>query len=290
MKIKKIAIIISISLISLLGLSIFIGKLISPMTENNKLEIFKDGIPNIKGITTINRENNEEKDKELIVYIDNGGDDGKEIQEIINLGADVNCINDGYIEGFNSHPPLSIAMKKNISSEYKYEQISKVLIKNGADINWINGSKINLLHVIVSGREGIENISDRITFLVNNGIDIDAQSEGGQTALMKSSLFANDEAYNTLLKLGADNSIKNDTGETAKEIRSVNSQHKLEQKKAYDSILRIGMAEEEVKETKWGEPEKVNRTTTKYGVKEQWVYYGNKYIYLENGIVTTIQD
>lgn len=53
---------------------------------------------------------------------------------------------------------------------------------------------------------------------------------------------------------------------------------------------QIGMTAEEVKKSTWGEPEKINKTTTKYGVSEQWVYYGYKYIYLENGIVTAIQE
>lgn len=52
----------------------------------------------------------------------------------------------------------------------------------------------------------------------------------------------------------------------------------------------IGMTAEEVRASTWGEPKDINKTTTKYRVKEQWVYSGYKYIYLENGIVTTIQE
>jgi hypothetical protein len=39
----------------------------------------------------------------------------------------------------------------------------------------------------------------------------------------------------------------------------------------------------------WGRPEDVNRTITANKVNEQWVYSGG-YIYIENGIVTTIQN
>ncbi len=53
---------------------------------------------------------------------------------------------------------------------------------------------------------------------------------------------------------------------------------------------KIGMTAEEVKKSTWGEPKKINKTTTAYGVSEQWVYYGDKYIYLENGVVTSIQE
>ncbi|MGW8442032.1 tetratricopeptide repeat protein [Paenibacillus sp. S33] len=53
---------------------------------------------------------------------------------------------------------------------------------------------------------------------------------------------------------------------------------------------QIGMTEQEVIDSKWGLPKHVNKTTTAYGVNEQWVYDRYKYIYFENGFVTAIQD
>ena len=53
---------------------------------------------------------------------------------------------------------------------------------------------------------------------------------------------------------------------------------------------RIGMTKAEVRKSLWGEPEDINKTTTAYGTREQWVYSGNRYIYFENGIVTSIQE
>lgn len=52
----------------------------------------------------------------------------------------------------------------------------------------------------------------------------------------------------------------------------------------------IGMTAAEVKKSSWGYPEKINTTETEYGTREQWVYSDNRYIYLEDGIVTAIQD
>lgn len=52
----------------------------------------------------------------------------------------------------------------------------------------------------------------------------------------------------------------------------------------------VGMTADEVRESTWGRPQKINKTTTKYGVDEQWVYPNYKYIYLEDGIVTAIQE
>lgn len=51
----------------------------------------------------------------------------------------------------------------------------------------------------------------------------------------------------------------------------------------------IGMTANEVIEI-WGNPIDINRTETTYGVSEQWVFFGDKYVYFEDGIVTSIQD
>ena len=51
----------------------------------------------------------------------------------------------------------------------------------------------------------------------------------------------------------------------------------------------IGMTEAEVYASTWGAPQKVNTTETAAGKREQWVYDGG-YIYLNNGIVTAIQE
>lgn len=54
---------------------------------------------------------------------------------------------------------------------------------------------------------------------------------------------------------------------------------------------QIGMTESEViNNTTWGRPKDINKTTTKYGVSEQWVYDNYKYLYFEDGVLTTIQE
>lgn len=39
----------------------------------------------------------------------------------------------------------------------------------------------------------------------------------------------------------------------------------------------------------WGEPDHINKTTTKFGTSEQWVY-NKSYLYFENGRLTAIQE
>jgi hypothetical protein len=54
--------------------------------------------------------------------------------------------------------------------------------------------------------------------------------------------------------------------------------------------VRVGMTINQVLASNWGKPNKVNRSTNKYGVREQWVYEDSNYLYFENGILTSIQN
>lgn len=51
----------------------------------------------------------------------------------------------------------------------------------------------------------------------------------------------------------------------------------------------IGMSEHEIESSTWGLPMYKNKTTTATSHREQWVYYGHKYIYVQDGVVTAIQ-
>lgn len=53
---------------------------------------------------------------------------------------------------------------------------------------------------------------------------------------------------------------------------------------------QIGMTSEEVLNSTWGEPEDINKDTYSWGIKEQWCYPDNKYIYFEDGNVTSISE
>lgn len=49
-------------------------------------------------------------------------------------------------------------------------------------------------------------------------------------------------------------------------------------------------ANEEMACLAWGKPNDVNRTITRSMLYEQWVYGGKNFLYLEDGVVTAIQD
>jgi len=60
--------------------------------------------------------------------------------------------------------------------------------------------------------------------------------------------------------------------------------------KARTEGVRIGMTTQECIDSTWGRPESINRTTTAYGISEQWVYGMTSYLYFDNGILTDIQN
>ncbi|WP_332276133.1 hypothetical protein [Bacillus subtilis] len=58
-----------------------------------------------------------------------------------------------------------------------------------------------------------------------------------------------------------------------------------------EKTIQIGMSKSDVLLLDdWGKPLDVNKTTTAYGTNEQWIYSGNRYLYFDDGELTTIQD
>lgn len=56
-----------------------------------------------------------------------------------------------------------------------------------------------------------------------------------------------------------------------------------------DGQVWIGMTKAQA-QLAWGEPNSVNRTTTRRGVLEQWVYGSGSYLYFANGVLTSYQN
>jgi cell division protein FtsB len=59
--------------------------------------------------------------------------------------------------------------------------------------------------------------------------------------------------------------------------------------KIYESRIWVGMTKEMVIDS-WGKPLSINRTGNEWGVHEQWVYGDHRYLYIENGKLTSWQD
>lgn len=74
-------------------------------------------------------------------------------------------------------------------------------------------------------------------------------------------------------------------------LQEYNRYNNIEVKEMEMKDIEIGMTQEEViNQTEWGKPQEINKTTSSYGVSEQWVYPDYKYLYFEDGILTVIQE
>ena len=54
--------------------------------------------------------------------------------------------------------------------------------------------------------------------------------------------------------------------------------------------VAIGMSAADIVASSWGKPQKINSTTRASGTHEQWVYGGGNYLYLEDGVLTSIHN
>ena len=74
----------------------------------------------------------------------------------------------------------------------------------------------------------------------------------------------------------------------AKMVRE--SHDRQDRKNNITKTIRVGMTASEV-QSLLGDPTDINTTVNEYGTSEQWVYKdynGYKFVYFENGIVTSI--
>jgi hypothetical protein len=71
---------------------------------------------------------------------------------------------------------------------------------------------------------------------------------------------------------------------------AVAAKEKAEKARKKKEGVRIGMREQDVLDSSWGRPEKINRSTNAYGTREQWVYGGGNYLYFKDGVLTSIQN
>lgn len=86
------------------------------------------------------------------------------------------------------------------------------------------------------------------------------------------------------------NNIKEPLPEVKPYIENLRNEIVKKQGSANDYGVIIGMSTEQVLNSSWGKPQKVNTTTTSLGTREQWVYGNGNYLYFENGILVTIQN
>lgn len=184
------------------------------------------------------------------------------------------------------------------SSESERLESAKLLVEYGADVDIADNYDNTPLHW--GAKDYI--YGETLIFLIEHSSNIDSTNYMGDTPLL---VFSKSEGSNrkdvieAFLNKGADVTIMNNRG---KDISFYNDKYEKKSKerksdsnkKAIETTIeggpRIGMHEVQVVLTEWGKPNKINKTTTSYGVTEQWVYGSGRYVYLENGYVTAIQE
>ena len=72
-----------------------------------------------------------------------------------------------------------------------------------------------------------------------------------------------------------------------KEDREKERQAKIAKRK---QGVSVGMSQQDVLDSSWGRPERINQTVTGRGIREQWVYPGAQYLYFEDGVLTSIHS
>lgn len=104
-------------------------------------------------------------------------------------------------------------IRVNPSNNYP---IMQAIIKNGADVNAVNRHGDRPIHL------AIQYCDEVLKDLLSAGADINAQDADGNTALIIECKEYNEKGARTLLRKGADFTIKNNKGETAADIAAAN--------------------------------------------------------------------
>lgn len=134
-----------------------------------------------------------------------------EVSEIlklfINNGADVNAKDQRGIT-----PLFYAADSGNIN-------IMKYLIYKGAEVNFVNNLNENpLLYMIDDEDLPSETVFQVASLLIENGLNIHAQDDEGNSALMKASILGNYEVVKLLIEKGAELNILNNNNESILDV------------------------------------------------------------------------
>lgn len=128
------------------------------------------------------------------------------------LKANPKAFNVDNEEGFS---PLTLACYRGNN------EVAKLIVENGADINHKSSSGTPLMASIVKGN------NDMISFLLLKNADVNLTDETGITALMYASMFKNKNAVMLLLQKKADKTKIDAKGKTAFEYAVFSGQEEI---------------------------------------------------------------
>ena len=119
--------------------------------------------------------------------------------------ADVNT--KGTMDGEEESP-----LWATINSGFASLELLKLLVENGADVHERDSCKRTVLYPSLSFRDSKRNIA-QISFFLDQGVDINAQDDFGNTMLFEACKTSDTEVLELLVSRGADLGLKNDIGD-----------------------------------------------------------------------------
>lgn len=141
-----------------------------------------------------------------------------------------------------------------------------------------NDEKTMFSYKKVKPFEGIDYVEGRLS--MDNGAEVEEVNVG---------VIAITHENGTVMKYVSALGLENLDRIEARE-REEKESERQEEREYLANEPSIGMTKDEVKRSNWGSPKEINKTTYAWGVTEQWVYSGNRYIYFEEGVVTAISE
>lgn len=73
------------------------------------------------------------------------------------------------------------------------------------------------------------------------------------------------------------------------ELRAQAMERTRTEQAAANGGVWIGMSKHEAEASPWGKPASISTSTYSFGVHEQWAYPEFRYLYFQNGVLTSIQ-
>ena len=159
--------------------------------------------------------------KQLVNAIDSG--DIRLIEALIKDGTDVNFIlNINATRSYSRNPePLDSILiyackSRNLYvDEPKRMEIMKMLIKAGANVNYVNNYGESVLTILIANAKSkTPIIVELVEFLIQNGANVNQQTKDGYTPLLRSCIESDITVVNILIKAGANLNNENDIGLT----------------------------------------------------------------------------
>ncbi len=215
---------------------------------------------------------NYEKSNKMVEVIDDelkNKDIDRKLNSILSIGKDLYTYNMCLING-----------NKDIEKEYYYLAY-RVFEHGKSTIAKIDKDKANVLEskqkeISEKAKEEAKN------YLLNKIKSTEIDQHISQSVV---------KAYIDIVKDEELTGLYNKWNKHNEELEKEEKEEREKEKKARKKQqgVRIGMSEQDVLDSSWGKPTKINKSVYSWGTHEQWVYPNDNYLYFENGKLTSIQ-